>query len=216
MTTDPDELLRTGLEQLGIETTAYLLDSLKRYRRELQKWGRIHNLTSNLSDTAIISKHFLDSFIYVMGFPGTGPLDVADVGSGAGFPGLPLALIRPADQFTLYEPRSKRGQFLRHMIRLLNLRNVKVTEARIQDAGPREAKYDVIMTRALFEPEELVAETRTHIRPGGRWVLSQGPNYHIESGPPDTRLVKRKVTLPIEIVDRWLIILITNGVPRGT
>jgi len=213
---EPELMLRSALPGLGIKVSDRLINQLDSYRTQLQKWGRIHNLTANRSDRDIVVQHFLDSFLYLQGFPEHGPLDVADVGTGAGFPGLPVALVRPLDRFTLYEPRTKKASFVRHMIRILDLHNVHLVQERIEAVAAAQGPYDVIMTRALFDPSALVQASRRLIKPGGRWLLSLGPSHQMREIPPGLEAEKKRMTLPVANVDRWLIILITKGVPRGT
>ena len=216
MKADPAELLKQGFALLGISFNPVLIDSFTRYRLELQKWGRVHNLTSNLTDEAIVTKHFLDSLVYLQGFPQAPVLKVADVGSGAGFPGLPIALVRTQDQFTLFEPRRKRASFLKHMVRVLGLGNVIIVGSRIEEQSPSGDGYDVIMTRALFNLSDLVSATNRLLNPGGRWILSAGQKPHVKAPRNGVQLEIRQTSLPLENVDRWLIILITTSVPRGT
>jgi len=211
-----DELLKEGLRVLEIEPTPERTAAFSVYRQELQKWGRVHNLTSNLSDRSIVIRHFLDSLLYLKGFPEKSLLRVADVGSGAGFPGLPMAITRPTDRFVLFEPRKKRTDFLRHMRRLLGLKNLEIVGSRVEDSRTSEGTYDVIVTRALYSPIQLVSATKQLLNPGGRWILSAGPRYQAVDVGSDIKLEERRITVPIENVDRWLIILITSLVPRGT
>jgi len=213
---DKEDLLK-GLSYLGFPITAETRLSFSIYLRQLQKWGKIHTLTSKLSDQDIVAIHFLDSLLYLRVFPPGNFLQVADVGSGAGFPGIPLALLRPDSRFTLYEPAGKKARFLRHIIRTLAIKNVSVTEARVQDDCTRNAYYDVIATRALYGPNELIEATQGLIRPGGMWILSQGSGYKVPALPQIVAQVrKEKFRLPLQNVDRWLIILISADVPRGT
>ena len=213
---EAEVMLRSGLQVLGIKVSDELVDQLDFYRTELQKWGGVHNLTANRTDRDIIVRHFFDSFLYLKGFPDHGPLAVADIGTGAGFPGLPVALVRPKDRFTLYEPKAKKASFVRHMIRSLDLHNVDLVQERIEATEPGHETYDVIMTRALFDPLALVRASARLIKAGGRWLLSLGPSHQTQEMPPGLEIEKKKLTLPVENVDRWLIILITKSVPRGT
>lgn len=185
------------------------------YRDELVKWGRVMNLSSRLSDRDIIYTHFMDSLIYLHGLSGDSSQRIADVGSGAGFPGVPMAIMRGDSEYDLVEPRQKRATFLNHIIRVLNLKNARVINDRIENLTD-DIKYNAIVTRASLSPEELYQLTRNKIANNGRIVVSMGPTYvdKVKNLSSDHEI--RKYIIEGENVDRWLIILISGEVPRGT
>ncbi len=203
-----DELKR-GAKQLDLNLAGNQLNSFDVYRTELQKWGKIYNLTSNLSDSGILTRHFLDSLLYLKGFPEQKNLAVADIGTGAGFPGIPLAIVQPDLTITLLEPTGKKVMFLNNIIRCLNLENVRVVQARVEDYQTERGCFDVIVSRALFDLIDLVKVTSMVIRPGGRWILSKGRRYRQELKKAPGNIEIKRLSVPIENVDRWLIILIT-------
>jgi 16S rRNA (guanine527-N7)-methyltransferase len=96
---------------------------------ELKKWNRAYNLTGLKTDEDIIVKHFLDSLLYIKALPDR-KLKLADAGTGAGFPGIPIKIIRPEINITLIESSRKKSAFLRHLLRELNYRAIVRAEAR--------------------------------------------------------------------------------------
>ncbi len=134
-----------GLNKLGLSLAPQQADSILLYCQELQKWSkRVNLIARNTSPTDIVEKHFLDSLTLLpvirqygleqgkVGNDRDNEVSLVDVGSGAGFPGLVLAAALPELIVTLVEPRQKRVSFLRHIIRILGLTNVQVTDQRIE------------------------------------------------------------------------------------
>ncbi|MBI5141583.1 MAG: 16S rRNA (guanine(527)-N(7))-methyltransferase RsmG [Nitrospirae bacterium] len=185
------------------------------YRNELVKWGRVINLSSKLTDRDIIYTHFIDSFIYLNGLTGEHCQRIADIGSGAGFPGIPMALMRQGYEFDLIEPRHKRASFLNHIKRTLNLKNVRVINERIENVAD-DIKYNAIVTRASLGLEELYTLTRNRLMESGRIIVSMGPTYIDKVKNLTSGYEIKKYKIEGEDVDRWLIILISGQVPRGT
>ena len=216
--TDIEALLKDGLRELGIEelseerTRAFMT-----YLAELKKWNKAYSLTSLKTDEDIVIKHFLDSCLYLKALPcGRGstpgqPLDIADVGSGAGFPGLPLKIIRPELRISLIEPSRKKAAFLRHMIRTLGLEDIEVVEKRVEDLSG--VLFDAALTRALFSARDFLAKTAHIVKPGGLIILSKGPKFEDElSGLNDYKVIEVKLpsgglTSPSTDIIRHLVII---------
>lgn len=145
-------LFRLGLERLDIDIDEAAAARLTRYCLELIKWNKKINLVArNTSIRDMVDKHFLDSLVLIPIIDGSPPQDksLLDVGSGAGFPGLVLKAVRPAMRITLLEPRERRSAFLRHIIRILDLKNIQVVVARIEGGELPESNYGVITGRAV-------------------------------------------------------------------
>lgn len=156
------EILAGRAVGFGIDLTDDVRSGLAAYLAELDRWRQTTNLTGQLSAEAL-ADHALEALV-------ASPLiansdRVVDIGSGAGFPGLPLAIARPAVGFTLVEPRGKRAAFLRHAIRALSLPNVQVAEARIENVGGQT--FDVATTRAVGGFGTWIGEAG-FLRPRGR------------------------------------------------
>lgn len=164
-------ILTNGLNELGIASNEAIVQKFETYLHELKKWNKAYNLTAITNDGDIVVKHFLDSLLYIKAFS-KNISDICDVGSGAGFPGIPLAIVMPAVHFVLIEPSRKRCAFLRHIKRTLSLSNVEVFEGRAEDIADRT--FDAVITRATFSAVELVKKAGRLLKTGGYFILSKG------------------------------------------
>jgi 16S rRNA (guanine527-N7)-methyltransferase len=148
------ELLLSGARQLGIALTETHLAKFRLLRDELLQWNRRVNLTAITDPAEVETKHFLDSLSVVLAFPQgfTPGAKVLDIGSGPGFPGLPLAIVYPQAGFTLVEATWKKADFIAHAVKQLGLANVAVINDRSETLAHqrqhREA-YAVVLARAL-------------------------------------------------------------------
>ena len=176
METSRDFLKRTLIE-LGINVTGKTIADFMRYLQELKRWNRVHNITAITDDHEIVAKHFLDSLLFLKALPDEAKR-VCDVGSGGGFPGLPLAMVRPDLEMTLLEPSRKKAAFLKQMRRLLQLKHVEVIDSRIDDLRGRQ--FDVVLTRATFTISELIQKAGHAVVRDGILILSKGPKYENE------------------------------------
>lgn len=171
------EILTAGLRELGIDPKSETITTFDLYRNELKKWNRVYNITSITDDNKIVVKHFLDSLLYLKAIP-QGHLTLCDVGSGGGFPGIPLAIIRQDIEVTLLEPARKKIAFLRQIRRLLSLENVEIIDCRAEDM--EESEYDVVVTRATFTVSDMLEKAGHLMKKGGLLILSKGPKYEEE------------------------------------
>lgn len=165
-----------GAAAFGLGLTDEQADACLVYLVELEKWNRKFNLTAIRDEREIITKHFIDSFSYLKGFiPGPG-MALLDMGSGAGFPALPIKIAAPALSVIMVESVRKKGTFLRHIIRTLRLEGVEVLDARTGALLPEHhARYDVVTARAFADMETALQEGSLFLKPGGLMILSRGP-----------------------------------------
>ena len=170
-------ILTSGLNELGIAYDEAIVQKFETYLHELKKWNRAYNLTSLKTDEEIIIKHFLDSLLYLKVIP-EGQLSICDIGSGAGFPGIPMAIVRPDLAVALIEPSRKKTAFLRHMKNRLSLQNVEVIESRVEDIKDRQ--FDIAVTRALFSVGDLIKKAGHVLKKGGFFILNKGPKFEDE------------------------------------
>ena len=174
----PDDfrhLLEKAAPSFDLRLPGPTLDGLAVYLSELDSWRRRINLTGRLSPEELAA-HALESVLGAGLIPEGSK--VVDVGSGAGLPGLPIAIAREDLEIALVEPRRKRGAFLRHVARTLSLPRVQVLEARIEEI--RSQTFDVATTRAVGHFAEWLAGTR-FLGPSGTvlaWATETGDLEH--------------------------------------
>lgn len=161
------ELLIKGAAQLGlmIEPEPYLS-----FVALLEKWNDAYNLTAIRDPKEMLTKHLLDSLTLVPFIQGE---HVLDIGSGAGLPGIPLALYFPQKSFVLLDSRGKKVRFLEMVVRQLKLSNVKVVQKRAEDYQPSEP-FDTVTARGLGSLKQFVSWTKVYVASGGIWLAMKG------------------------------------------
>jgi 16S rRNA (guanine527-N7)-methyltransferase len=171
------EQLYSWTNALGIQLSAYEENLLSVYLDELWEWNRKMNLTGISCRKRIIKELLLDSLISSYSLPDTGRL--LDVGSGAGFPGIPIKLCKPGLEIHLMEPNSKKVNFLRQVIRLMHLTDIKVTRGRIDmDAGTLYPDgYHIITARAVGPLPTIIPWLAPHLKPKGILINFQGEQF---------------------------------------
>ena len=162
--------LAEGLAVLGRPASQRTCERLLAYRDELGRWGRVHNLTAVLDPERMVAVHLLDSLALAPLLRGE---CIADIGSGGGLPGLPLAIVETELQMTLVEPRVKRALFLEHIVRKLALGNVIVERARVEDL-PAGLRFDTLVTRAFGTLAEFAVAAGHLAAPGGCLLAAKG------------------------------------------
>lgn len=139
------------------------------YLRELKKWNKAYNLTAIEEEREIVIKHFIDSLLYLY-FIKDKSLTIADVGSGAGFPGIPIAIVRPYLKIKLIEPSWKKCAFLKNIKRKLELNNVEIIEAKAEDVSE---KFDIVLSRALWSIKDFIEKCSHLLKEGGFFLISK-------------------------------------------
>jgi 16S rRNA (guanine527-N7)-methyltransferase len=155
------------LRAAGVECDAANVAALTTYLGLVDRWNRVHNLTGTRGIRELLGRHLVESLAIEPLLVGT---RVADVGSGAGFPGIPLAICEPRRNFTLIESRAKRVNFLRHVVATLALRNVVVAQTRAEDLR-EQAPFDTVLARAVARPEKLLEIVRPLMAEGSTLLL---------------------------------------------
>ncbi len=164
------EQLAQGLQTMGLEAGAQQQQQMLDYLTLLQKWNRTFNLTAIRDPEAMVSRQLLDSLSIHSLLRGN---RVLDVGSGAGLPGIPLAIMNPARAFTLLDSNSKKTRFLNQSRLELGLDNVQVEQARVEACRP-EQLFDTITSRAFASLPDMLRLTRHLLAPGGCWLAMKG------------------------------------------
>lgn len=166
----------------GLPLSAMQLEQFAQYATELQHWNERVNLTAITSDEGIVTRHFLDSLRCALSW-GRTPTSLVDIGTGAGFPGLPLKILQPALTLTLAESIAKKAAFLEHMVQLLGLNDVAVVAARAEVLGHSPAhreRYDVAVARAVADTRVLAEYCLPLCRVGGRFLAPKGATIEDE------------------------------------
>jgi 16S rRNA (guanine527-N7)-methyltransferase len=167
--TDRPTLL-AGARELGIELAESQADRLLAHLDLLDDWNARMNLTAIRDRRSQITKHLLDSLTVRPYLRGN---RIADVGSGAGFPGIPLAVVAPDRHFALIESTGKKCRFLEHVRDTLGLANVEVVQSRAESYEPRE-RFDTVLARAVGPVADLVKVAGRLVAGGGRLLAMKG------------------------------------------
>ena len=169
-------LLATTAAEWGLPLTQAQIDQFTIYADELRSWNERVNLTAITDRSQVIARHFLDSLRCALSW-GAPPQRLVDVGAGAGFPGLPLKILRPELQLTLVESVAKKTAFLQHLVEILGLSEVEIVAARAETVGrdvARRERYDVAVARAVAELRVLAEYCLPLCRAGGRFLAPKG------------------------------------------
>lgn len=168
---EPQARLAAGVRELKLDPA--LVDPLCVYLAELEKWNAAYNLTAVRDPAQMVTRHLLDSLALLPALDGIAVTNLLDVGSGAGLPGIPLALARPDWQVAVLDSNGKKARFLRHAVRALGLTNVEVFESRVEAHEPAQP-YDAIVSRAFSALGEFCVLTAPLLVPGGHWLAMKG------------------------------------------
>ena len=188
----PRELLHTGAKELGISLTIEQVNSVFIFLTELKKWNQKINLTAIRDEEDIIIKHVLDSLTYIHGFTPAPGVRLLDMGSGAGFPALPIKIAHPELSITMVESTKKKASFLRHVIRTLKLTEIEVLDTRTEELpGSLLSAFDIVTARAFADMKSAITAGTPFLKSSGHMVLSKGPEETIN----EKELVRAGVSL---------------------
>jgi 16S rRNA (guanine527-N7)-methyltransferase len=213
-----DELIQDARTLFNVHLTARQVMALINYERELIEWNQKFNLTAIRDVESIRTKHFLDSYSCVLAWKGTPPLRLVDVGTGAGFPGIPLKIVYPTMHVTLVESVGKKAMFCQHIVSKLGLEDVEVIHARAENLGqdPKHREsYDYAVARAVASLNILSEYLLPLVKVGGTMLAQKG-----ESGPAEAQSAEKamkllggklKQIIPVELPgvpdDRFLVLV---------
>lgn len=180
---EPALILNQGLKQLGITTTT---EPLLHYLSLLHKWNRSYNLTAIRDMDVMVTRHLLDSLAIAPWIRGKRLLDV---GTGAGFPGIPLALIHPRIQVVLLDSNGKKIRFLQEVKRALAIDNIEIVQTRVENYHPPRG-FDTVTSRAFSDLAQMLKWTNHLVDTNGIWLAMKG-RY------PETELAS--INLPYQV-----------------
>lgn len=197
--------LNEALAAMGLEIDAEAQAKLLEYLVLLNKWNRTYNLTAIHEPERMVTHHLLDSLAVL---PYVNEVCLLDVGSGAGLPGIPLAIAKPGLQVTLIDASHKKCSFMQQAAIDLALGNVAVMHGRVEDL-PGDIKYPQIISRAFSELSEFVRVSAAQLAPGGEWLAMKGLYPSEELSQLKGARLKRDVKLHVPGLqaERHLIVL---------
>lgn len=190
-----EQRLAEGLAALGLTLPPAAQSKLLEYIKLLEKWNRVHNLTAVREPGQMVVLHLLDSlsvYPYVVD-----KITLLDVGTGAGLPGIPLALALPGLEVTLLDSNHKKTTFLAQAKAELGLANIRIETGRVESYRPSRP-FDVVVSRAFAELSDFVTQARHLVAPGGEMLAMKGvypfdeisrvPNTHVVSKVDELRV----------------------------
>ncbi len=178
--------LIAGARRLGIELDKAQIERFQRYYDELVDWNEKANLTAVSGYEEVQARHFVDSLIVASELPPTvlsGDGRILDVGSGAGFPGLPLKIAYPALSLTLLEATAKKTAFLSHIVEALGLQDVEIVNGRAEEQAhiqQMREQFDAVVSRAVAKLPVLVELCLPFCKTGGLMIAQKGPEVEME------------------------------------
>ncbi|MCG6871032.1 MAG: 16S rRNA (guanine(527)-N(7))-methyltransferase RsmG [Gammaproteobacteria bacterium] len=190
----PAAALADGLAALGLAPPVVVRERLLVFAQLLDHWSTAYNLTAVRGVAEMVPRHLLDSLAVAPYLQGA---RVLDVGSGAGLPGIPLALVDPRREFTLLDSSAKRCRFLRQAIHELQLQNASVVQGRVEEC-PAQDKFDTLVARAFSDLPTLLSRAGRLCAPGGVILAMKGKLREAERAgiPAGFSLIKQ---IPLDV-----------------
>ena len=186
---DSRKLLLTGLECLKLDVSVAQQNLLLAFVDLIQKWNKAYNLTAIRGRDEMLRLHILDSLAVLPYITGQ---KIIDVGTGAGLPGIPLAILMPDVQFTLLDSNSKKTRFVQQVVLELKLNNVEVVHSRVENLD-RAGEYDAVLSRAFASLDEIMNLTEYLLQSEGVLIAMKG---HL----PEAELKKVKQTFTVNSI----------------
>jgi len=198
--------LAAGVEAIGLALSPDAIARLEAYLDLIEKWNQVYNLTAVRVRARMVTDHLLDSLAVV---PFVGPDPILDVGSGAGLPGIPLAIARPEWRVTLLDSNHKRCAFLRQALIELGLPNGSVACERVETFRAPQP-FGTIVSRAFSETQHFARTALQQLAPGGRMLAMKGlyPHEELAQLPEGVRLESvAALTVPGLDAQRHLVVM---------
>ncbi len=175
MEAENKNLLIEGAKTFGIDLDEKAIEAFGLYLNELLKWNQKINLTAIRSEKGIVLKHFLDSLSVYPYLPKRS--FILDIGSGAGFPGIPLKIVHPTVEMTLIDSVRKKVDFQRHILRILGLKGTEAIHGRVQDKEILRdlgGRFDILLSRAFSDLQTLLALSLPFLKQEGTVIAMKG------------------------------------------
>lgn len=203
----PATILRAGLAALGAHLDEPAIGRLLAYLTLLEKWNRVYNLTAVRDPAQMVARHLLDSLTVQPFLAGR---RVLDIGTGAGLPGIPLAIAQPEREFVLLDGNAKKTRFVTQAVAELGLANVSVMAARVEQYHPPES-FDTLVARAVATIADMLDAGRHLLAPSGRFLAMKGvyPQEELAALPAGFRLASAAaVRVPGLDAERHVIVVV--------
>ena len=184
--------------KLGITVDPQQVEQFARHALLLMEWNRTTNLTAIVDPEQLAVKHYLDSIAPLAHIPAKGPL--LDVGTGGGFPGIPLKIMRPDQSMTLIDSVRKKISFIKHSIRQLSLEKIHALQVRVEDLGRRSDyahRFHGILCRAFADPGNILPKVSSLLAKGGRLLMYLGPGADFSNGTVSTHFERTRYQIEI-------------------
>ncbi|MDO9422803.1 MAG: 16S rRNA (guanine(527)-N(7))-methyltransferase RsmG [Methylobacter sp.] len=195
------KILVSGIASLNLNVTDEQVDQLLSFIKLIEKWNKAYNLTAIRDREEMARLHILDSLAILPYIEGA---RVIDIGTGAGLPGIPLAICLPEIHFTLLDSNAKKTRFVQQVILELKLKNVQVVHSRVENHHPATA-YDAVLTRAFASLSDIVKLTSHLLAGKGVLLAMKGQNLDAEL----EQVAAKKSVIPVSIpgtdVERCLV-----------
>ncbi|MET0028842.1 MAG: 16S rRNA (guanine(527)-N(7))-methyltransferase RsmG [Candidatus Thiodiazotropha sp.] len=207
------ERLQAGVEQLAISLSGSQMDQLIHYLALLHKWNKAYNLTAVRDPLEMVSRHLLDSLAVL---PYFNTRSCLDMGTGAGLPGIPLAILCPRTRFVLLDSNSKKVRFLRQVILELGLDNVTAVHARLEALNAEEP-FPTLISRAFTDLPNMLQLASALMHPGCELLAMKGrvPDSEITALPPDYDAEIRPLQVPFCDAERCLVRIRRKNCPQA-
>ena len=196
-----------GLAAMNVDLPLPARENLAAHLELIEKWNRVHNLTAVRDTQQMVALHLLDSLALLPHLRDA--KSVIDVGTGPGFPGVPLAIARPGTRFTLLDSSHKKCAFLEQAKAELGLANVTVVCGRVEEYRPAE-RYDIVVSRAFADLADFINQSQHLAAPGGRFLAMKGvyPFDEIARVPASHRVAEVvELAVPTLEAKRHLVLL---------
>jgi 16S rRNA (guanine527-N7)-methyltransferase len=203
----PQAALQSGLAELALALPPQAVEQLQAYLELLAKWNKTYNLTAIRDPLQAVSLHVLDSLAVLRELSDNGGA-LADIGSGGGLPGIPLAIAEPARRVTLNDSNEKKGAFLRQAVIELGLRNADVHVGRAEQWHPAQ-RFAVVISRGFASVVDFLSACRHLVAPGGVLAAMKGahPVAELAQVPADCDCTDvRRLRVPLLDAERHLVL----------